>query len=371
LLHRKQGPRGRTHLLGIGEDTQRSRCLPRPEEASMTALFRTTVSACAIGVMLSAGVISFAAADALAGAGIAADATAVPAALERRAPQIVRVELETIEKVAELNSGSTYRYWTFDGQVPGPMIRVRQGDTVEVMLKNAEDSWMMHNIDLHSVTGPHGGGEASMAAPGETKGFTFKALKPGLYVYHCATPMVAQHIANGMYGMILVEPAEGLPPVDREFYVMQGELYTMEPIGTKGELTEDFDALLNEMPTHFVFNGRVGALTGEKALEAKVGQTVRIFFGVGGPNKSSAFHVIGEIFDQVWELGNTQDAVPDVQTVTVAPGGATIADVTFEVPGTYALVDHALSRVEKGLVAHIAVEGPENPEVFSETVPSM
>jgi nitrite reductase (NO-forming) len=332
----------------------------------MKTLFRTTASALALAATAAFGV------PATAGeAGIAADATAVPAAVGQRAPQTVRVEIETIEKLAELNDGSTYRYWTFGGQVPGPMVRVREGDTVEVALKNAEDSWMMHNIDLHAVTGPHGGGEATMAAPGETKGFTFKALKPGLYVYHCATPMVAQHIANGMYGMILVEPEEGLPPVDREFYVMQGELYTAEPIGTKGELTENYDALIDEMPSHFVFNGRVGALTAEKALEARVGETVRIYFGVGGPNKASSFHVIGEIFDKVWDMGSTASATPDVQTVAVAPGGATIAEVTFDVPGTYALVDHALSRVEKGLVAQIKIEGPENPEVFSAAKPMM
>ena len=335
----------------------------------MKTLFRTTVSALAMAAIVSVGAPALAT-DAEPAAGIAADATAVPAAIGQREPQTVRVELRTIEKVAELNDGSTYRYWTFDGQVPGPMIRVREGDTVEVALTNAEGSWMFHNIDLHSVTGPGGGGEATMAAPGETKGFTFKALKPGLYVYHCATPMVAQHIANGMYGMILVEPPEGLPPVDREFYVMQGELYTAEPIGTQGELTEDYEALVNEMPTHYLFNGKVGSLTGENALEARVGETVRIYFGVGGPNKTSSFHVIGEIFDKVWDLGGTGSATPDVQTVTVAPGGSTMTEITFEVPGTYAIVDHALSRVEKGLVGHINVEGAENPAIFAETAPA-
>ena len=332
----------------------------------MKTLLRTTASALALAVLAGAGAPTVAKAGE---AGIVADPTAVPAAIERRAPETVRVEIETVEKVAELNDGSTYRYWTFDGQVPGPMIRVRAGDTVEVLLKNADDSWMMHNIDLHSVTGPHGGGAATMAAPGETKGFSFKALKPGLYVYHCATPTVAQHIANGMYGMILVEPEEGLPPVDREFYVMQGELYTAEPIGTSGELTEDYEALIDEQPSHYVFNGKVGALTKDMPLEAKVGETIRIYFGVGGPNKTSSFHVIGEIFDKVYDLGGTGSVTEDVQTVTVAPGGATIADLALEVPGTYALVDHALSRVEKGLVGHLKVEGPENLEIFDERMP--
>jgi nitrite reductase (NO-forming) len=327
----------------------------------MKTLLRTTVSALVLAAAISVGGPAVATADE---STVVADPAAVPAAIARRAPATVEVTLETIEKVAALSDGSTYRYWTFNGQVPGPMLRVRVGDTVKVTLKNAEDSWMMHNVDFHAVTGPHGGGKATEAYPGEQKGFTFKALKPGLYVYHCATPTVAQHIANGMYGMILVEPEGGLPPVDREFYVMQGEIYTAEPIGTAGELSEDYEALINEQPTHMVFNGKVGALTADKPLTAKVGDTVRIYFGVGGPNKTSSFHVIGEIFDQIYDLGGVKAVTEDVQTVTVAPGGATIAEITLEVPGTYALVDHALSRVEKGLVGHLKVDGPANPTVF-------
>jgi nitrite reductase (NO-forming) len=326
----------------------------------MKTLLRTTVSA----LVLAATGLGGPAVTTAGESTVVADPAAVPAPIARRAPATVEVTLETIEKVAALSDGSTYRYWTFNGQVPGPMLRVRVGDSVKVRLKNAEDSWMMHNVDFHAVTGPHGGGKATEAHPGEQKGFTFKALKPGLYVYHCATPTVAQHIANGMYGMILVEPEHGLPPVDREFYVMQGEIYTAEPIGTAGELSEDYDALINEQPTHMVFNGKVGALTADKPLAAKVGETVRIYFGVGGPNKTSSFHVIGEIFDRIYDLGGVKAVTEDVQTVTVAPGGATIADITLEVPGTYALVDHALSRVEKGLVGHLKVDGPEDAAIF-------
>jgi len=327
----------------------------------MQNLLRTTVSA--LILCASAGLASVSVATA-AESTIVGDPTAVPAPIARQTPATVEVTLETIETVAELNDGSTYRYWTFNGQVPGPMIRVRVGDTVKVTLKNADDSWMMHNVDFHAVTGPHGGGAATMAEPGQLKSFSFKALKPGLYVYHCATPTVAQHIANGMYGMILVEPEGGLPKVDREFYVMQGEIYTAEPIGTQGELSEDYDALVNEQPTHMVFNGKVGALTANMPLMAKVGETIRIFFGVGGPNKTSSFHVIGEIFDKIYDLGGVKATTDDVQTVTVAPGGSTIAEITLEVPGTYALVDHALSRLEKGLVGHLKVEGPQNPSIF-------
>jgi len=327
----------------------------------MYTSLRTTVSALALVAAIGLGNAGVAAAG---DGSIVADPAAVPAAVARRAPATVEVTLETVEKVAALSDGSSYRYWTFNGQVPGPMLRVRVGDTVKVTLKNAADSWMMHNVDFHAVTGPHGGGKATMAGPGEEKGFSFKALKPGLYVYHCATPTVAQHIANGMYGMILVEPEGGLPKVDREFYVMQGEIYTAEPIGTAGELSEDYQALIDEQPSHMVFNGKVGALTTDRPLTAEVGETVRIYFGVGGPNKTSSFHVIGEIFDRIYDLGGVKAVTEDVQTVTVAPGGATIADITLEVPGTYGIVDHALSRLEKGLVGHLVVNGPESPEIF-------
>jgi nitrite reductase (NO-forming) len=327
----------------------------------MNKLLGSTASALILALGLGLTTASPAAAD----ASIVRDAAEVPAPITRSEPATVKIRLETVERVAELNDGSTFRFWTFDNQVPGPLARVRVGDTVEVTLTNDEDSWMPHNVDFHAVTGPHGGGSATMALPGETRTFSFKALKPGLYVYHCATPTVAQHIANGMYGMILVEPEGGLPPVDREFYVMQGELYTIEPIGTQGELTEDYEALIDERPSHYVFNGKVGGLVTDKPLQAKVGETVRLYFGVGGPNKTSSFHVIGEIFDRIYDLGGVRAVTEDVQTVTVAPGGAVIADVTFEVPGTYVIVDHALSRVEKGLAAYIVVDGPENPEIFN------
>ena len=298
-------------------------------------------------------------------ANIVRDPTEVPAPITAREPQRHLVELETVELEGQLADGSTYTYWTFNHQVPGPMIRVRVGDTVEVRLTNHEDSLMPHNVDFHAVTGPGGGAPATLAGPGETRSFVFQALNPGVYVYHCATPMVASHIANGMYGLIVVEPEDGLPEVDREFYVMQGEIYTEEEFGTPGHLTESIDKLLDEEPEYYVFNGTVGAITGDNAIEARVGETMRIYFGVGGPNKTSSFHVIGEIFDKVYTHGSlTSPASEDVQTVTVAPGGATVVDLTFDVPGRYIIVDHALSRMERGLVAQIAVEGPADSTIF-------
>jgi nitrite reductase (NO-forming) len=291
--------------------------------------------------------------------------TDLPPPLAKRGPEHIRIDMETTEVTGQLDDGTSYHYWTFNGKVPGPFVRVRVGDTVEVHLKNADDSALMHNVDFHAVTGPGGGGVATQAAPGEEKGFVFKALNPGLYVYHCATPPVAQHISAGMYGLILVEPEGGLPKVDREFYVMQGELYTEETIGTQGELTESYDKLIGERPEFFVFNGAVGALTNQKPLTAKVGETVRIYFGVGGPNATSSFHVIGEIFDKVYSFADiTSKPLTTVQTITVPPGGAAAVEFKLEVPGKYILVDHALSRLEKGLVGILNVEGPENPEVF-------
>jgi len=302
------------------------------------------------------------------GADIVRDPTDIPAEIGVRPPQTVRVDLETVEVEGQLADGTTYTYWTFNGQVPGPFIRVRVGDTLEVHLKNSADSKMAHSVDLHAVTGPGGGAVMTTTAPGQETMFTAKMLNPGLFVYHCATPMVAEHISNGMYGMILVEPEEGLPPVDHEFYVMQGELYTKEAFGSTGHLTENTQALLDERPQYFVFNGAVGSLTTQKPLKAKVGETVRIFFGVGGPNFTSSFHVIGEIFDRVYDQASlTSPALTNVQTTMVPPGGATMVEFTLQVPGKYILVDHALARLQRGLAGFLVVDGPANAEIYNGT----
>ncbi|MGV3743230.1 MAG: multicopper oxidase domain-containing protein, partial [Burkholderiaceae bacterium] len=232
-------------------------------------------------------------------------------------------------------------------------------------MANTKDSHMIHSVDFHAVTGPGGGAAVTQAGPGTSKSFTFKAINPGIYVYHCATPMVAQHISNGMYGLILVEPEGGLPKVDREFYVMQGELYTAQKHGTRGENEFSLEKLLDEKPEHVIFNGTHDALTKTHKMEAKVGETVRIFFGVGGPNLTSSFHVIGEVFDRVYNQGDlTSPPMRNVQTTTVPAGGATMVEFKVEVPGRLILVDHALSRLEKGLVGIMHVTGPENPEIF-------
>jgi nitrite reductase (NO-forming) len=302
------------------------------------------------------------------GADIVRDPAEIPAPIGARQPQTVRIDLEAVEIEGQLADGTTYNYWTFNGKVPGPFFRVRLGDTVEVHLKNLMNSTMSHSVDFHAATGPGGGAVFSTTLPGEETVFTFKALIPGLFVYHCATPMVAEHISNGMYGMILVEPEGGLPPVDHEFYVMQGEIYTNEAFGSTGHLTENVQALLNEDPEYFVFNGAVGGLTAQKPLKAKVGETVRIFFGVGGPNFTSSFHVIGEMFDRVYDQASlTSPALTNVQTTMVPPGGATMVEFQLQVPGRYILVDHALARLQRGLAGYLLVDGPAAPDIFDGT----
>ena len=302
-------------------------------------------------------------------ADISRDPTDLPPPIGKREPQTVRLDLFTVEQEGRLAEATTFSYWTFNGKVPGPFVRVRVGDTVDVHLKNSADSNMIHSVDFHAATGPGGGAAALQVDPGGEKSMTFKALVPGLYVYHCATPMVAEHIANGMYGMILVEPEAGLPPVDHEFYVMQGEIYTEAAFGQHGSQEFSVEKLLNERPEYFVFNGSVGAISKLHPLHAKVGETVRLFFGVGGPNFTSSFHVIGEIFDKVYNLGGlTNPPLEGIQTVTVAPGGAVITEFKLHVPGNYTIVDHALARMERGLAGLLIVEGARNPDIYNGTV---
>ena len=291
-------------------------------------------------------------------------ATDVPPPITRTAPAVVNVELEAREVTAKLDEGTTYTYWTFNGTVPGPMVRARVGDTVKLHLANAKGDLMQHNIDLHAVTGPGGGATATMVNPGQDATFSFKALNPGIYIYHCATAPIPQHIANGMYGMILIEPAGGLPKVDHEFYVMQGELYTTTPYGTKGQHEFSMDKLNAEEPDYVIFNGRPGSLTGDGALKAKVGEKVRIYFGVGG-FVASNFHVIGEIFDRVYPEGAFAQPLESVQTTLVPAGGAAAVEFTLNVPGRYTLVDHALGRaLNKGAAGYLEVDGAPDPSIF-------
>jgi nitrite reductase (NO-forming) len=289
----------------------------------------------------------------------------VPPPITRKTPAKMIVDLEVRELEKEISEGVKYTFWTFGGTVPGSFIRVRQGDTVEFHLKNHPTSKMPHNIDLHAVTGPGGGATSTFTAPGHQSQFTFKALNAGLYVYHCATAPVGMHIANGMYGLILVEPPEGLPTVDKEYYVMQGDFYTVGKYREKGVQPFDMQKAIDENATYVLFNGQENALTGDKALTAKVGEKVRMYVGNGGPNLASSFHVIGEIFDRVYSEGGSRYQ-ENVQTTTVPPGGSTLVDFKVEAPGTYILVDHALFRTfNKGALGMLKVEGPDAKAIYS------
>ena len=288
----------------------------------------------------------------------------VPRPVGNRAATKLIVNMEVVEKEMEMADGVTYNYWTFDGTVPGSFIRASVGDEIEFTLKNHPDNKLPHNIDLHAVTGQGGGAEATFVAPGRQATMTFKAMQPGLYVYHCATAPVGMHIANGMYGLVLVEPEGGLPPVDKEYYVMQGDFYTEGSYGEPGLQAFDMNKAVEEDADYVVFNGKVGALTGENAIHAEVGETVRIFFGNGGPNLTSSFHVIGEIFDRVLIEGG--DLVNEnVQTTTIPAGGAAIVEFKVDTPSELVLVDHAIFRAfNKGALGILEVEGPENTKVF-------
>lgn len=290
----------------------------------------------------------------------------VPPPITRKHPTKVIVELEVIEAVMPMADGVEYLFWTFGGTVPGKFIRVREGDLVEFHLLNHPSSKMPHNIDLHAVTGPGGGAASSFTAPGHRSQFSFKALNPGLYIYHCATAPVGLHVANGMYGLIFVEPKEGMPLVDREFYVVQGDFYTTGKFGEEGLQPFDQQKAEDERPSYVVFNGSANALVGDNALQARVGESVRIYFGNGGPNLVSSFHVIGEIFDKVYQEGGILPNQRQVQTTLVPAGGSSIVEFKLEVPGTFILVDHSLFRAfNKGALGMLKVEGNENLLVYS------
>ena len=289
----------------------------------------------------------------------------VPPAIDRDHPAKVRVKMETVEKTMTMEDGVEYHYWTFNGDVPGQMIRVREGDTVEVEFSNNPSSTVPHNVDFHAATGQGGGAEASFTAPGHTSTFSFKALQAGLYIYHCAVAPVGMHIANGMYGLILVEPKEGLPKVDKEFYIVQGDFYTKGKKGAQGLQPFDMDKAIAEQPEYVVFNGHVGSIAGDNALKAKAGETVRMYVGNGGPNLVSSFHVIGEIFDKVYVEGGKL-INENVQSTVIPAGGAAMIEFKVDIPGSYTIVDHSIFRAfNKGALGQLKVEGAENPEIMT------
>ena len=289
----------------------------------------------------------------------------VPPPVNRDHAALVKVKMETIEKTMKMADGVDYTYWTFNGDVPGQMIRVREGDTVEVEFSNNPNSTVPHNVDFHASTGTGGGAAATFTAPGRTSTFRWKALQAGLYIYHCAVAPVGMHIGNGMYGLVLVEPKEGLPKVDKEFYIVQGDFYTKGKYGEPGLQPFDMDKAIREDADYVVFNGHVGAIAGDNALKAKVGETVRMYVGNGGPNLVSSFHVIGEIFDKVYVEGGKL-INENVQSTLIPAGGAAMIEFKVDIPGSYTIVDHSLFRAfNKGALGQLVVEGEDHPEVMT------
>ena len=289
----------------------------------------------------------------------------VPPPVNRDHAALVKVKVETIEKTMKMADGVDYTYWTFNGDVPGQMIRVREGDTVEVEFSNNPNSTVPHNVDFHASTGTGGGAAATFTAPGRTSTFRWKALQAGLYIYHCAVAPVGMHIGNGMYGLVLVEPKEGLPKVDKEFYIVQGDFYTKGKYGEPGLQPFDMDKAIREDADYVVFNGHVGAIAGDNALKAKVGETVRMYVGNGGPNLVSSFHVIGEIFDKVYVEGGKL-VNENVQSTLIPAGGAAIIEFKVDIPGSFTIVDHSLFRAfNKGALGQLVVEGEDHPEIMT------
>ncbi|KAK0822891.1 hypothetical protein LTR73_008958 [Friedmanniomyces endolithicus] len=300
----------------------------------------------------------------------------VPPSITRDYPVVLKVDLTTTIKKTQLTGAYKYEQWTFNDQVPGPFIRARVGDVVEVTLTNKDESGMPHNIDCHAFLGPGGGSAVTTTEENQTKTARFKLLCPGLFVYHCAAAPVPVHIANGMFGLMYVQPAGGdLLPVDKEYYVMQSEWYHEPPEKDddgrrSSEVEFSYPHGLREEPNVVVFNGSESALTRDKPLKASMNDTVRIFFGNAGPNLTSAFHVIGSNFRRAYRDGDVVSPPGQfVSTLSVPPGGTTIVDMHMLVPGTMTLVDHAIFRIDKGAVGYLNVSGKSRLDVYQSVQP--
>jgi len=298
---------------------------------------------------------------------VAADPTDVPDSVDWSEPRRHEISMETKELTAEIAPGVTFDYMTFDGQVPGPMVRVREGDRIHMELTNPEDSNLPHNIDFHAAYGPGGGAEDTTITPGETAEIEFTAMYPGVHIYHCAVSGFDHHIASGMFGAILVEPEGGLPEVDRELYFGQHEIYTGEQ-GESGDLTFDFDAMANEEPTYVVYNGEPYAFTEDKygPIEVDTDESIRIFLANGGPNLSSSWHAIGNVWSRLYRDGDLlSDPAQYVETTAVPPGSVAAAEIETPVPGPIYLVDHSATRaVKKGALNVIHANGEEKPDIY-------
>lgn len=298
--------------------------------------------------------------------------------------KVVKVELTIEEKSLAIDaSGTTVAAMTFNGTIPGPMIVVHQNDYVELTLKNPATNTLTHNIDLHTITGALGGGGLTDVAPGQEVTIRFKATKAGVFVYHCAPGglMIPYHVVAGMNGAIMVLPRDGLKDekgnpleYDKAYYIGEQDFYVPQNAdGTYKKYASPADAMGDTLevmktnnPSHVVFNGAVGALTGDNALKANVGD--RVLFVHSQANRDTRPHIIGGHGDYVWERGNIHQAPQtDLETWFIAGGSAGAALYTFKQPGVYAYVNHNLiDAVLKGAAAHVVVEGDWNNDLLEQ-----
>ncbi|MEO5985459.1 MAG: plastocyanin/azurin family copper-binding protein [Candidatus Limnocylindria bacterium] len=297
----------------------------------------------------------------------------VPPPSGRTEQAIVEVAFDIVEGVQAIDPATGVEYETWGYRIggtdvvtgtPGPIIRARVGDVLRFTITNLPENTHPHNVDFHAVTGQGGGAADTTVAPGETVTIEARLLYPGIFMYHCAFGDVPLHIAQGMYGGILVDPAEPLPEVEHELYMVQSEYYTTQ--AASGTVTTDRASVTDEAPEFVVFNGAVGSLTGDNAPRMQVGETMRIYFVNAGLNLDSNFHAIGSHWDAVYPEGATLNSpIRGSQTTLVPAGGGVVVDLIAQVPQTVVLVDHALARAfDKGAIGQIVIEGDANPEIF-------
>ena len=257
------------------------------------------------------------------------------------------VNLVAFEATVEVAPGDFMAAYTYNGTIPGPVVRVRQGDVVNFTLTNAGNNTLGHSMDFHAATVAWNLYYRTIA-PGQTINFEFVAEYPGVFMYHCGTPPVIEHIARGMYGMIVVDPKDPLPLADREFFLVQSELY------------DTMDDMMNKTPTYVVFNGFHNRYV-HTPLEVGVDERVRVYFLNVGPSLWSAFHVIGTVFDRVYTDGNPRNVQVGLQTANVPPSGGIIADLTFAQVGQNPFVTHAFADASKGALGLFNVTGEGAP----------
>lgn len=300
-------------------------------------------------------------------------------------PRIVEFEMKIVEKEIQVADDAYLQAMTFNGSVPGPLMVVHEGDYVELTLFNSADNMMQHNIDFHAATGALGGGSLTLVNPGEKTKLRFKATRPGTFVYHCAPggPMIPWHVVSGMSGAIMVLPRKGLSdhngkPVsyDRVYYIGENDFYIPKDengeykrFGDVGDSYSDTLEVMNGLiPSHVVFNGKVGALTGDGALKANQGE--QVLFVHSQANRDSRPHLIGGHGDLVWEQGKFNNLPDrDLETWFIRGGSAGAALYEFLQPGVYAYVNHNLiEAVNLGATAHVLVEGEWNNDLMEQIV---